>query len=87
MNLVNVVKRRVQSAMDSVRATALAFRLFFLGLIGLSLSTGANAAALIDTSAVVSAISEGVTIISAIGVAILSLVVVIKLFKWVQRVL
>lgn len=85
MNLVNVVKRRVQSAMDSVRATALAFRLFFLGLIGLSLSTGAHAA--IDVSAVVTSISEGVTVITSIGVAILSLVVVIKLFKWVQRTL
>lgn len=86
MNLVNVVKRRAQSVMDSVRATALAFRLFFLGLIGLSLSTGAHAAA-IDVSAVIASIAEGVTVITSIGVAILSLVVVIKLFKWVQRTL
>ena len=41
----------------------------------------------IDTTEIVSTISGGVTAISAIGVAVISLVVVIKLYKWVQRVL
>lgn len=41
----------------------------------------------IDTTEIVATISAGVTAISAIGVAVISLVVVIKLYKWVQRVL
>lgn len=41
----------------------------------------------VDTTSIVAVITGGVTTISAIGVAVLSLVVVIKLFKWVQRVL
>lgn len=49
---------------------------------------GARAAATtIDTTEIVGTISAGVTAISAIGVAVISLVVVIKLYKWVQRVL
>ncbi|MFI4938958.1 MAG: major capsid protein [Burkholderiales bacterium] len=40
-----------------------------------------------DPTAVVASITAAVTTVSAIGVAILSLVVTIKLFKWVQRVL
>jgi hypothetical protein len=46
-------------------------------------STGANAAA-IDTTAVVATITDGVTTVSAIGLAVLSLVVVIKVFKWAR---
>lgn len=41
----------------------------------------------IDTTEIVGTIGSGVTAISAIGVAVISLVVVIKLYKWVQRVL
>lgn len=41
----------------------------------------------IDTTSVVATISAGVQTISAIGLAVLSLVVVIKMFKWAQRVL
>ena len=41
----------------------------------------------IDTTGIVGVITGGVTTISAIGIAVLSLVVVIKLFKWAQRVL
>lgn len=41
----------------------------------------------LDTTAVVSTITNGVTALSSIGVAVLSLVVVIKLFKWAQRTL
>lgn len=51
-------------------------------------ATGAHAAPVtIDTTEIVATISGGVTAISAIGVAVVSLVVVIKLYKWVQRVL
>lgn len=51
------------------------------------LAAGAARATDIDTTAVVAVITGGVTTVSAIGIAVLSLVVVIKLFKWVQRVL
>ena len=43
----------------------------------------ANAAA-IDVSSVVTTITDGVTTVSAIGLAVLSLVVVIKVFKWAR---
>ena len=43
----------------------------------------ANAAA-IDVTSVVGAITDGVTTVSAIGLAVLSLVVVIKVFKWAR---
>ncbi|QPF39120.1 phage coat protein [Acinetobacter sp. TTH0-4] len=43
----------------------------------------ANAAG-IDVTAVVATITDGVTTVSAIGLAVLSLVVVIKVFKWAR---
>lgn len=43
----------------------------------------ANAAE-IDVSSVVTTITDGVTTVSAIGLAVLSLVVVIKVFKWAR---
>ena len=43
----------------------------------------ANAAE-IDVTAVVATITDGVTTVSAIGLAVLSLVVVIKVFKWAR---
>lgn len=43
----------------------------------------ANAAE-IDVSTVVTTITDGVTTVSAIGIAVLSLVVVIKVFKWAR---
>lgn len=43
----------------------------------------ANAAG-IDVSSVVTTITDGVTTVSAIGLAVLSLVVVIKVFKWAR---
>lgn len=56
-----------------------------LGLLG---ATGARAEGFtFDTTPIVTVITGGVTAVSAIGVAVISLVVVIKLFKWVQRVL
>lgn len=50
-------------------------------------SNMANAADPIDVSAVVSTITGGVAIVSSIGLAGLSLVVVIKLFKWAKQAL
>ena len=41
-------------------------------------------AATIDVSSVVTTITDGVTTVSAIGLAVLSLVVVIKVFKWAR---
>ena len=59
-----------------------------LGLAALGMAGVAKADAVsIDTTGIVSTISSGVTAISAIGVAVISLVVTIKLYKWVQRVL
>lgn len=56
------------------------------GLMGASTFALADGVT-IDPAPIVSTITGGVTVVSAIGTAVLSLVVVIKLFKWVQRVL
>lgn len=40
-----------------------------------------------DPTPVVTTITNGVTIVSSIGLAVLSLVVVIKLFKWARQAL
>jgi hypothetical protein len=60
-----------------------------VAISALMLSAPAHAAGglTIDTTDVVTTITNGVTTVSAIGIAVLSLVVCIKLFKWVQRVL
>ena len=82
---LNAVKRRVQQA---PAALVNAGKVAAAGST-LVLASGARAAGAvsIDTTDIVSTISGGVTAISAIGVAVISLVVVIKLYKWVQRVL
>lgn len=46
--------------------------------------TSAQAQTTIDVSEVVSTITGGVTTITTLGIAVLSLVVVVKLFKWVK---
>ena len=51
--------------------------------VSAALVTNANAAA-IDVTSVVGTITDGVTTVSAIGLAVLSLVVVIKVFKWAR---
>lgn len=51
--------------------------------VSAALVTNANAAP-IDVSSVVGTITDGVTTVSAIGLAVLSLVVVIKVFKWAR---
>ena len=82
--LFNAVKRRAQAPATKL---ATAGKAVAAGST-LALASGAHAAGVtIDTTDIVSTISGGVTAISAIGVAVISLVVVIKLYKWVQRVL
>lgn len=82
--LFNAVKRRAQVSASEL---ATAGKAVAAGST-LALASGAHAAgATIDTTDIVATISGGVTAISAIGVAVISLVVVIKLYKWVQRVL
>ena len=51
--------------------------------VSAALASNANAAA-IDVTSVVGTITDGVTTVSAIGLAVLSLVVVIKVFKWAR---
>ena len=46
--------------------------------------SGANAAGEVDVTPVVTTITNGVTTVSSIGLAVLSLVVVIKVFKWAR---
>lgn len=90
---LNVVKRRALSAVNAApnlarKAGAVVARPVVVGLTGLAVAGSSHAAATtIDTTDIVATISAGVTAISAIGVAVISLVVVIKLYKWVQRVL
>ena len=94
MNLFNVVKRcaeAVVTAAKNVTRKVADFvgRPLVVGSTGLVLASGARAqtAFTLDTTDIVAVITSGVTAVSAIGVAVISLVVVIKLFKWVQRVL
>lgn len=56
---------------------------------GLSLvaGTGLASAADIDVSAIIAALTSGIVTVTSIGVAALSLVVVIKLFKYVKTAL
>ena len=56
-------------------------------LMGLASAARADVTFTLDPAPIVTTIAGAVTVISAIGVAVLSLAVVIKLFKWVQRVL
>ncbi|MEG2560829.1 MAG: major capsid protein [Acinetobacter sp.] len=51
--------------------------------VSAALMSNANAAP-IDVTSVVTTITDGVTTVSAIGLAVLSLVVVIKVFKWAR---
>lgn len=58
------------------------------GYMALGAST-ANAAGefSLDATSVVSTITGGVAVVSSIGLAVLSLVVVVKLFKWARSAL
>lgn len=91
--MFNVVKRYASAVASFVKnvarkAAALVSAPLVVAATGLTLAGGADATPFtIDTTDIVATISGGVTAISAIGVAVISLVVVIKLYKWVQRVL
>lgn len=82
-NLMNNVRNALLTKVTG-RELAIA-----LATVGAAVSSQAQAAGefTLDVSGVVSVITGGVTALSAIGVAVLSLVVVIKLFKWAQRTL
>lgn len=58
------------------------------GYMALS-GSAANAAGdyTVDVSTVVTVITGGVAVVSSIGLAVLSLVVVVKLFKWARSAL
>ena len=61
-----------------------AIKKYGLGVaVSAALVTNTNAAS-IDVTSVVGTITDGVTTVSAIGLAVLSLVVVIKVFKWAR---
>lgn len=93
--LFNAVKRCVKAAVskagEAVRKVADLVKapvaVATTGGLMLAGPASAQTAFTIDTSDLVEVITGGVTTISTIGIAVLSLVVVIKLFKWVQRVL
>ena len=57
------------------------------GYIALSGSTANAEDFTLDAISVVSTISGGVAVVSSIGLAVLSLVVVVKLFKWARAAL
>lgn len=48
------------------------------------LASAAQAQQTIDVSDVVSTITSGIATVTQLGIAVLSLVVVVKLFKWVK---
>ncbi len=82
--LINAVKRRAQVSASEL---ANAGKAVAAGST-LALASGAHAAGFtLDTTDIVATITGGVTVVAAIGTAVISLVVVIRLFKWVQRVL
>ena len=88
----NVVKRCAKALTRAAhnladKAGAWVGRASVVGGATAVVSSAHAAGTTIDTTEIVSTISGGVTAISAIGVAVISLVVVIKLYKWVQRVL
>jgi len=82
-NLMNNVKSALIA--KAIRRELVAATVGGLALAGLPAHAAGEFT--LDTTAIVSTITSGVTTVSAIGVAVISLIVVIKLFKWVQRVL
>jgi hypothetical protein len=78
---------KVSKAMFASLAQSRVARGLAAGASALAVGSAHAVPTTIDTTEVVGTITAGVTTISAIGVAVLSLVVVIKLFKWVQRTL
>ena len=85
---LNAVKRRFASAQGAVSDVACkAAKGAAIGAVAV-VGGAANAATTsIDTPQLPGTTRSPVTAISRTGVAVISLVVVIKLYKWVQRVL
>lgn len=54
------------------------------GALALAGAAQAQSTTTIDVSDVVSTITSGVATVTQLGIAVLSLVVVVKLFKWVK---
>lgn len=81
---INAAKRRAQA---SAAELATAGKAVAVGS-ALVMASGAHAAAFtMDTADIVATIAAGVVAVSAIGTAAVSLVVVVKLFKWVRSAL
>jgi len=90
MSLVNRLKAGIASCKAKIADAVVSCKAKIAAAFAVPLLAIGNAhaqSAPIDVSDVVGVITGGVTTVSAIGVAVLSLVVVIKLFKWVQRTL
>ena len=82
--LINAVKRRAQASAAELATAGKAVA----GGSALALASGARAAGFtMDTTDIVGVITSGVVAVSAIGTAAISLVVVIKLFKWARSAL
>lgn len=78
------VNEKMNAAYGNRKNFMAAVKKYGLGAaVAAAMTTGAHAEA-IDVSSVVSTITDGVTTVSAIGLAVLSLVVVIKVFKWAR---
>lgn len=85
----HLTQQQVNDAMNNTYGSRKAFmqavKKYGLGVaVSAALVSNANAAGGIDVSTVVSTITDGVTTVSSIGLAVLSLVVVIKVFKWAR---
>lgn len=70
------------------------FKAYFYAMIGMLSMFSFNIAHAnnqisvnIDTASIVGMISSAVTVISSIGMAMLSMAVVIKIFQWVRRMI
>ena len=82
--LINAVKRHAQASAAELATAGKAVA----GGSALALASGAHAAGFtLDTTDIVATITGGVVALSAIGTAAISLVVVIKLFKWARAAL
>lgn len=80
---VFVAKRAVQVTVGLLRTPVVAASTGALVLAG----NARAAATTLDVTDVIATITAAVTTISSIGIAVLSLVVVIKLFSWAKRAL
>ena len=84
----NLTQDQVNEAMNKTYGNRKAFyaavKKYGFGVaVSAALVNNANAAS-IDVTSVVGTITDGVTTVSSIGLAVLSLVVVIKVFKWAR---